>query len=80
MLRPVRGIAAAVTDRISAVEHHVFADVNADVRDGKRGVVRPGEENQIAGSGVRGGYGRTDVVKSLRPKAVLTREENQTEG
>ena len=66
---PVICIYAGVLDRISAMDHPLISNINADVRHGQRGAVRSGKENQVAGFRLRSGNRSADVIKSLRSKA-----------
>ena len=51
MLFPVGIIEVCVTDGITAVNHHVFADIDAAVRDTRNASHRSFEKHDVAGLG-----------------------------
>ena len=51
MFPPVGIIQVCVADRIAAVNHHVFADIDAAVRDARNAAHRTFEKHDIAGFG-----------------------------
>ena len=67
MALPIAGVDIRVGNRISAVDHHIVADVDTHMAD-TGGIIRSGEKHQIARFDVERGYRRADVAKPLRPQ------------
>ena len=73
MLPPVGIIQVCVTDGIAAVNHDVFADIDAAVRDARNAAHRAFEKHNIAGFGfiVRNFPAQVEESRSTQTARVI---------
>ena len=69
MLLPIACVDACILDRISTVDHHPIAYIDAHMGS-TGGIVSALEEYQITGSGICGRYCCTDMAKAVCTKSA----------